>query len=453
MEKDKFYTVLTKLILPLFTGSILMGEEESSSREAEVALGKQNSLLIKPDKTADYRFIMKRGRPYQSFEISLLKNILHELNEINDSSLYDPTYLLTLQEKAVEKAVCDSVDSSASSVMLGLVNALTRWSHRTYEGKPVNFGIIINLADNCEDRNLHYSNIVATDFFALLSDGKKSFIEFNREGYLIGYVALNKIKSYVTTAPNDYAYIAKYCGDRKIGVVLTETGDMLIFKNKSLMFSKRRGKWNIYSHEEVVQLLSYRSTHSVKEVRRAVYLTALDCSFKYSGGIIVYLKRDMSSLALTHIDARDILHENYYNTKKQQQLEEADKLYNLNQSQDIKDYYADDFETFLAKNCCFKSICLKQIIQGKKFQDLNRQMREDILAMDGATIIDYDGTIIAAGAILKIEAGSISGGGRRAAAIALAKYGVALKISQDGEIQGFASDKKNMPPKLLFTVS
>ena len=106
MEKDKFYVVLTNLILPLFTGSILVGEEESSARESEIALGKQNSILIKPNKAADYRFVIKRGRAYQPFEISLLKNIIKELSEIEETAGLDPTYELTLQEKAIEKAVC-----------------------------------------------------------------------------------------------------------------------------------------------------------------------------------------------------------------------------------------------------------------------------------------------------------------------------------------------------------
>ena len=234
-------------------------------------------------------------------------------------------------------------------------------------------------------------------------------------------------------------------------MVLTESGDLLIFKNRTLMFAKRRGKWNIYSHEEVIQLLSYRSTHSLREVRRAVYLTSLDCSFKYSGGIIVYLKRDMVEQALTHINANDIVEEKYYNIKKEQQLEEADKIFNLNNAEEIRKLYSDDFENFLSKNCCFKSICLNQIIQGKKFHELSRKFRQEIVAMDGATIVDFDGSIIAAGAILKIEAGSISGGGRKAAAMALSKYGVAIKISQDGEFQGFTADKKH--PKLLFTVN
>lgn len=451
LDKDKFYVVLTKLILPLFTGSVLMGEEESNARESEIAIGKQNSLLIKPNKSADYRFIIKRGRAFQPFEISLLKNILKELSQINESAFLDPTYELTLQEKAVEKAVCDSVAPSASSVMLGLISALTKWSHRTYEGKAVDFGIILNLSENEDEKKLHYSNIVSTDFFALLSDGKYSFVEFNKDGYLMGYVSLEKINSYSTTAPNTYNRVARYCNDRKVGMVLTDSGDLLIFKNRTLMFAKRRGKWNIYSHEEVIQLLSYRTTHSLREVRRAVYLTSLDCSFKYSGGIIVYLKRDMVEQALTHINANDIVEEKYYNLKKVQQLEDADKLFNLNNAEEIRQLYSDNFENYLSKNCCFKSMCLNQMIQGRKFHELSRKFRQEIVAMDGATIIDFDGSIIAAGAILKIEAGSISGGGRKAAAMELSKYGIAIKISQDGEFQGFVNDKKH--PKLLFTVN
>lgn len=453
MVKEKFYDVVNRLILPLFTGSQLIGEEESNAREAEVALGKQNSLLIKPNKMSDYRLIIKRGRAFQTFEINLLKNILKEIDTVNEAEYLDPTYELTLQEKAIEKAICDSIALTASSTMLGLVTFLNRWSNRTYEGKKINFGIILNLNDTDEELSLHYKNILSTDFFALLSDGKSSFVEFNRDGYLMGYVSLSKIRNYSSTAPNEFNYVAKYCGEKKVGIALTENGDLLIFKNRTLMFAKRRGKWNIYSHEEVIQLLGYRSPHSLKEIRRAIYLSAIDCSFKYSGGIIIYLKKDSASLALSHVDARDIVSERYYKLKKEIELEEADKLYNLSSAQKTKDFYSCDYEEFLLKNKCYKTQCLKQIIEGKKFHELGRKLREEIIAMDGATIIDFDGTVIAVGAILKIEARSLSGGGRLAAAIDLAKYGVSIKISQDGIIQGFSSDKKNPKSKLLFTVS
>ncbi len=453
MEKEKFYFIVNRLILPLFTGSFLVGEEESSPREAEVALGKQNSILIKPNKSADYRLILKRGRAFQSFELNLLKNIIKEISDITEVPLLDPTYEMTLLDKAIEKAVCDSVALSASSTMLGLVNELTHWSERTYEGKKINFGIILNLSETVEELPLHFTNMLSNDFFALLSDGKSSFVEFNRDGFLMGYVSLARVRNYAFTAPNEFGFVAKYCGEKKVGIALTENGDLLIFKNRTLMFAKRRGRWNIYSHEEVIQLLSYRTSHSLKEIRRAIYLSAIDCSFKYTGGIIVYLKKDMAQSALTHVDGRDILTEKHYELKKALELEEAGKLYNLASAEKTKEFYSCSYNEFLVRNQCFKSQCLQQIIAGKKFHELERKFREEIISMDGATIIDFDGTIIAAGAILKIEAGSIGGGGRLAAAMDLAKYGISLKISQDGVIQGFSSDKKSTKPKLLFTVS
>ena len=56
--------------------------------------------------------------------------------------------------------------------------------------------------------------------------------------------------------------------------------------------------------------------------------------------------------------------------------------------------------------------------------------------MDGATVLDRNGVILAAGAIVKVPGGSV-GGGRLAATRALASYGAALKISQDGPIRLF----------------
>ena len=73
------------------------------------------------------------------------------------------------------------------------------------------------------------------------------------------------------------------------------------------------------------------------------------------------------------------------------------------------------FEDFLFEERSAKSAALIKLIRGRKFQELDRKFRQEIIAIDGATIIDYDGTIIAAGAIIKIEAGS-TGGGRLAAA-------------------------------------
>ncbi len=454
MEKEVFLKVVYKFILPLFTGSFLNGEEESSSRDSEVAFGKNNSLLlIKPEKTSDYRLILKRSRPFKSFELDLLKIIIREFVAINGMQILDKSYVSVLQNKAIEKAICESLSFSTSETMLGVITELEVWANRTYEGKKTTFGIIINQNDTDEENNaIHYSSLLNKDFMALLSDGKNSYLEFDREGFLMGFVTLGKARTAITTTPNDFEYIARYCNERRIGISLTENGDLLIFRNRTLMFAKRRGRWNVYCHEEIIQLLSAKNSHTVKDIRRAIYLTALDCSFAYTGGILVCLNKDSLKKSLRYVDARDLLSEKYYGLKKEIELEESQKIYNLATAHETKKYFAHEYETFLIFNKVVKTNVLRKIIDGKKFHELGRKMREELVAMDGACIIDYDGTIIAAGAILKIEAGS-NQGGRLAAAKNLGKYGVSLKISQDGQISGFCKEKKFDKPKTLFTVS
>ena len=455
MEKVKFYQVINKLILPLFTGSSLVGEETSSSRDSEVAIGKQKSLFIKANKNDEYRVVIKRSRAFQQFEVNLLRYVLKELNDIDEMQIQDSNYEQIMQIKAIEKAVCESLSQNTTTTMLGIITELENWSNRTYEGKKPTFGVIINQQENEQEvtSSLHYTKIMSKNFVALLSDGKSSFIELDKDGYLMGYLALSNVRKYTTIAPNDFENVARYCNEKRIGIVLTESGDLLVFKNRQLLFAKRRGVWNVYCHEEVIQLLSYKASHSQRDIRSAIYLTALDCLFAYNGGVIIYLNKDEKEKALATINAKDLLSEDYYEVKKGLEFEESSKLYNLPYSSSMMEEFNCSYEEYIEKNDCVKANCLRKFIEGKKFQDLSRKLREELVSMDGATVIDFDGTIIAIGAILKIEAGS-NEGGRLAAATNLAKYGVSIKISQDGQMQGFCPDKRAPNGiKALFTVN
>ena len=453
MEKNEFFKIVDKLILPLFTGSFIEGEEPSTSRDNEVAYGKRNSLLIKPSKLDNYRLVLKRGQPFQIFEVELLKSILDEINKISDLLVDDESYLSVLQENAIEKSICNSIcDSETASCMFAILNEIEKWAARTYEGNKVAIGIIINMATEVvgDELALKYDEVMNNDFFALLSDGKHSYVEFDRKGNLLGYVEMSKVKKLPSISPFDFEDVARYCNEKKIGIVLTKNGDFLIFKNRNLLFSKRGGNWNVYSHEEVIQLLSYRD-YSLKDIRRSIYYTALDTSFAYCGGCIVYLNKNEIENALTHINARDIIDEKYFEIKKKQILEEAGKLYNIQNLSAVETTYNVPYSTFLVEQKCTKAMTLRKLVDGKPFHELSRKLRQRLVSLDGATVIDNEGNIIAAGAILKIEAGS-EGGGRLAAATTLSKYGVAIKISQDGIIKAFYPDRKNGKNKALFTV-
>ena len=450
MTKEEFYDIVEKLIIPLFTGSYLAGEEKSSSRDLEVALGKGSSILLKPSKMDEYRIVLKRGQAFKSFEVGLIKEIINEMNLIAESNMSDLSYIEKMRDLAVEKALIDSIASTASGTILGIINGMEKWSARTYEGTEVNLGVMVNLSEKAdEDGKVHYSSILTSDFFSLFTDGTSSFMEFDANGGLLGYVSLKNPRNVSTISPYRYEKIARVCNDKRVGIVLTKRGDILVFYARQLIFAKRNGNWCVFSHEEIVRLLQNNVSYTAKIIRKSIYNTALDCSFAYNGACIVYLNNDQTRNALSRINAQDIVSEEHFELKKELELEEAGKLYNIANSKELIDKFDVSYQEFLEKNRLSKTKTLRKIIAGKKLFELDRKFIEEMMSVDGATIIDHDGTIIAVGAIVKIDAGS-EGGGRLAAAKTMARYGVAIKVSQDGILEGFTLDKKKNVVRQIF---
>lgn len=452
MEKNVFLNYVESIILPLFTGSTITGEVESNARDNEVALGSGGTVLIKPNKNDEYRLVLKRNLSFRANEVALLKSIIAELGSVSNLGLLlpDQSYLKRLNMTAIEKAICESITENASNTLLNIVTMLESYSSRTYEGKRIDFGIIINETIESENKieRLHYQNMFNYDFFAVLSNGMQSCVEFDKDGFYIGHMSLERMRFKPTICSYDYISFARYCDANRIGVVLDTNGDILIFKNRSLIYSKKRGVWNSYCHDEIIALLSNRTSASIKEIRKSIYFTSLDVSFAGTGGCIAYLNKGEVEQALTHIDIDDILTEKHFELKKNQLAETTKKR---SKNANSIDYANITYEEFVEKYEKTKTSCLKQTIAGRKFHELNRKLREELSSVDGAVIVDYDGTIIACGAIVKIEAGSV-GGGRLAATSTLAKYGVAVKISQDGIMQAFMADKKTKKVKPIFTV-
>ena len=61
--------------------------------------------------------------------------------------------------------------------------------------------------------------------------------------------------------------------------------------------------------------------------------------------------------------------------------------------------------------------------------------------VDGAFVIDTTGNVIAVGSILSVSPGSDEGG-RSAAAKALSRHGIGIKVSEDGDITIFRSGEQ-----------
>lgn len=453
MEKQEFVELVQSVIIPLFTGSEIEGEEESTIRDAEVAQGTGGTILCKPSKTAEYRLVIKREQPFKKFEIQLVRSILEELNNVYKYNIVEEAYKRSLQQYALERAICRSITDKSTDTLLTLIYELSLWGSKTYEGIRPTFAFIVS-PRNINDKTktpIHFTKMISRDFSTMLSDGVNGVIFINSKGMLINYFNLPNISDQNVYAPYDYVKMAKACQKGRVGVALINNGDLLIFSEGELVFAKRRGYWSSFSHEEIIQKISDRTGQGVQE---SVYLSALDVSFSHTGACICYLRKDQEKMVLKHIDIYDLLYEDVYNMKLEM-LREEHLIKNLELESKMEEpdsfEYEENFNDFLKTDKAVKACSLIKIIGGKRFHELDRKLRTDLLGVDGATIVAHDGRILCVGAIVKIEAGS-SGGGRLAAARTLGKYGVSMKVSMDSTIIGYGYDPKKGKIRSLFFI-
>lgn len=445
MEKPQFVEFLKENILPIFTGSEISGEEESSPRDALVAQGVGGSILVKFRKSDNYRVIIKRIQPFKAFEVSLIKSIITELITLYNQNL-GTEYYNSLQEFVIEKAVSQSVSQQSYQTLLDIFTQLKVWGRRTYEGQRIRFGFLVSTkkAPKGINSSLHIKNFMNYDFSALVSNGVDTCVELSADGFVMGYTDVPKSGNLNLFAPYEFLGMAKLTHGNKVGVSLDNNGDILVFHDRTLIFAKRNGEWIRFSHEEIVDRLCERATEGDFETRKAMYLSALDTSFARTGGAIVHLNKSEEEAVIRHVDSADIMLEEYYLVKCNQNIQ-------LSFFSSIDDEVSNimPYEEFLRSPNCTKTVNLRRIVAGRKFSELSRKLRQELLSIDGATILDNNGKILAAGAIIMIEAGSV-GGGRLAATKTLARYGVSIKISADGGIQGFKMEKSKVRPVPIF---
>ena len=150
MTKEIFIKYVQEMVLPLFTGSHIAGEDVSSARDNEVAQGANGSMLVKPHKEDEYRLIIKRSQPFKSADIQLMQAIIYELDNISEYHISDEAYKQRLHALAMEKAICKSLTEVSNNTLLGVIAELDSCARKTYEGHRIKFGIIINEYNNSQ---------------------------------------------------------------------------------------------------------------------------------------------------------------------------------------------------------------------------------------------------------------------------------------------------------------
>ena len=290
-------------------------------------------------------------------------------------------------------------------------------SSRSYEARPTSQGFLVT--DGATNRTQSVLSLLERNAKHLLpsSDGYHTALAMNRDGRCVGLVDLKEEcqrKAFSIQSKGDHPEwlerIARLTRRKRLakgrkgtaiydcGIVLTQHGDILVIARGILLLAYRAGVWRVYDHEyfrdEISRALRAvgRPRDTLESVANAIYQTAIDASFRHTGGLIGVFKR--RSKNLDFIDEGDCLGE--------------------------------------------EASGLRGVIDRQGFQAIDRAVRTGLSAIDGALVLDHKHTLIALGAVIKgrNDAGSDAPvGARTRAAKRLSEAGMAVKVSADGDVE------------------
>ena len=416
LTANRYHEILSRYLVPMFAGSSLEPAPIPCDDKKGVVLGEPGgSLLIRPDPRWPECFRLRRTHPFERDDIRIAKQFVrafHEKLMASEQPFF--TYLVDScpQDVVAWSLKAENVDDA---LVPAIIAALQKWASQTYEGVRISAAIGVDpFPEVTRISTIHLDRVIDQDYAKVLSNGLDTILVVSPSGHVmenlaLGEAAQRKMRiSEPLFTPSRYAPLAEWARDGRIAFALNRHGEILVFASQRLRFAFRRGTWFHFSHKAMIERIG--GTNHGRALMRDVYATCLDISFARKGGCIAIANRQNSSKAMEYLNRDDLLSRPKTQT----------------------------------------STLLRHLI-GQPFHKIPRPLREELVALDGAVVLDRAGLVIAAGAIVRVPGGS-DGGGRRAAAKALSRLGFAIKISADGGITAFTSRGSDQNPEIAFEI-
>lgn len=405
MDEALLREIADGYLLPFFSGaSIEVTAESSTSADSSVAFVNPQTIGFKVNRPDTYRLKFRRDQPFAqksdpAREIKVIEAFVSGLARMSDE-LRPPLkddLLSTFQRRVVAEATADPGESTE---LLAVIDQMALWATRLYEGTPIASAIGVDPSISGK-KSLPLADNAKQDFFAVLSNGYDTMLIISKHLNFAGHVVLEPTPSARGYYLWRHSAIASWTEEKKgrVAVVLNQLGEILIFRDGQLLFARRSGNWHFLTHGPIIRQMGVPKD---EDLRKAIYETALDASFARTGACIGVIAAGSMKSAEEMIADTD----------------------------------------WLSKRLSDKAKAVARIVDDRKFHKLDRTLRLELTAIDGATVIDHLGNVVAVGAIPKIKGGSTSGE-RTAAAKQFALVGLGVNISQDGGIEGYRKDSKN----------
>lgn len=331
-------------------------------------------------------------------------------------------------------------DKESRNNVSKLIDSLTLWTSKTYEGSKTDFAICVvkskidcGIEDNIKKFfDSKYSATFCSDF--------SNAAILDTYGNLVNYVGISANSEKILVENNNKfigpdfprkicaSIFEKYDRDEIcLSVFVTKHGDILLYDNDFNIYAiKRFGRWQIVMQEIFAQNLFFytKKLDGICNIKKQdhnpnisnIFNFLLDISFDYSGGILAFIEN----------------------------FDEFVKGENIDKSMLCNKISSGGSELNSLNIIKYKFLSYKN----SSIADIPHSSLLELTRMDGATIVKQDDlSLVTCGFIMQNVEPCSYGGGRTAAACSLSKYGYSFKISEDGKITLFV-DKK-----LCFTIN
>lgn len=388
MNQDQLRSAIETHVAPVLRARVAQGTIPSTTRETKVvAYLAPHRLGLKPSSADTYRLVLERDQSFTQEERLLAEDFVKELLAIHliEAGPYEGDLLAGLPVRAIARHL------GAGPAAAEVLRQYDKWAAQTNEGQPI--AASIGIDPSCGTGDTSLEELFAQKFSAVLTNGFDTLLVSSPDGQVCSFEQLESSEP-PPFAPYRLRHIAAWAQEGRISMVLNRLGEQLIFRQQILKFAKRGGRWSYYPHDASITRISPPGNQTL---RRAIYASCLDVSFARCGGCIGVRRSATNRSIDEFVAAKDLLNIPPTNIKAR---------------------------------------AMQTMITGP-FQTLDRRLRQELLAHDGAVVLTHTGQVVAVGAIVDVPSGS-DGGGRRAAAMRLSQLGLGIKVSEDGAIIGFA---------------
>lgn len=409
MKKSTFKALLEDHIAPMFSGCEVHNAVDAKNQtQRRATLTDPQHIKVRWNNDTRFQFNLWRSQEFSQQDASFVNNVIGNLNEV--SPVENTPYFEELIGAAIRRAVASLSAPQSTSLVNNLLRDLEQWSEETYEGRPIS-ALVGVTPDAVGKKGVSLRTMLRQPFGKVAASSMEVIASMSSDGRFTGYEHLKQSAEIgEVMAPQRFAAVARWANKGKVAVALSRNGEILVFHEGGLGFARRRGSWRHFNHRALITRLRQNKAFPTP-LCTAVYLSCLDVSFAKVGG----------GIALIHAN-------------KTQTFDGDDRV------------NANDRLSGTSKKAQF----LRDTISEREFQNLPRPLRQTLLAMDGTTVLQRDGTVVAVGAIVRVQAGSKTGGGRKAAAMVMGQYGLGIKVSSDGEIAGFNQSGEDQEPLFTF---